>query len=94
MLFRPVFRITLSSATVNNKFSGIGGEFMHNLDIRQAAKAAGIKLYQIAAEIGLNDGNFSRRLRRELPDTEKQKIFEIIAKLSSERSDNNAKADV
>lgn len=39
---------------------------MHNVDIRQAAKAAGIRLYQIAAEIGLNDGNFSRRLRREL----------------------------
>ena len=48
---------------------------MHNTDIRQAAKAAGVKLYQIAAEIGLNDGNFSRRLRYELSDTEKQKIF-------------------
>lgn len=67
---------------------------MHNTDIRQAAKAAGIRLYQIAAEIGLNDGNFSRRLRRELPDTEKQKIFEIIEQLSNERSDPYAKADI
>ena len=67
---------------------------MHNTDIRQAAKAAGVKLYQIAAEIGLNDGNFSRRLRWELPDTEKQKIFEIINRLSNERSNHSAKENV
>lgn len=66
----------------------------HNLDIRQAAKAAGIKLYEIAAEYGLNDGNFSRRLRWELPDTEKQKIFEIIQQLSNERSNHSAKENV
>ena len=58
---------------------------MHNTDVRQAAKTAGVKLYQIAAEIGLNDGNFSRRLRCELPDAEKQKIFEIIDRLATER---------
>lgn len=67
---------------------------MNNVDIRQAAKAAGVRLYQIAAEIGLNDGNFSRRLRRELPDEEKQKIFEIIDQLSSERSGPHAKAKI
>lgn len=67
---------------------------MNNVDIRQAAKAAGVRLYQIAAEIGLNDGNFSRRLRRELPDEEKQKIFEIIDQLSSERSEHHAKAEI
>lgn len=66
---------------------------MHNQDIRQAAKAAGVRLYQIAAEIGLNDGNFSRRLRYELPDTEKQKIYDIIDRLAAERGDLHAKAD-
>lgn len=60
---------------------------MHNIDIRQAANEAGLKLYEIAAEYGVNDGNFSRKLRWELPDTEKQKIFEIINRLSKERSD-------
>ena len=57
---------------------------MHNMDIRQAAKKAGVRLYEIAAECGVNDGNFSRRLRRELPDAEKQKIFEIINRLAAE----------
>lgn len=63
---------------------------MHNQDIRQAARAAGIKLYEIAHEYGVNDGNFSRRLRWELPDTEKQRIFEIIHRLSEERRDSIA----
>ncbi len=67
---------------------------MHNTDIRQAAKNAGIRLYEIAAEYGVNDGNFSRRLRWELPDTEKQKIFEIINRLATERSDLIAQKSV
>lgn len=67
---------------------------MHNEDIRKAAKDGGVWLYQIAAEIGLNDGNFSRRLRRELPDGEKRQIFEIIERLSKERGEDYAKANV
>lgn len=52
-----------------------------NTDIRQAAKAAGVRLWQIADKIGIADNNFSRRLRRELPDSQKQEIFAIIAGL-------------
>ena len=39
---------------------------MNNKEIRDYAKAKRIKLWQIAAELGLNDGNFSRKLRFEL----------------------------
>lgn len=51
---------------------------MQNMDIRQEAKSAGVKLWQIAEGLGINDGNFSRRLRRELPDQEKARIRTII----------------
>lgn len=44
---------------------------MCNKEIREAAKAAGVKLWQIAAALGVNDGNFSRKLRQELPQEEK-----------------------
>lgn len=54
---------------------------MKNLDIRQEAKTAGIKLWQIAEGLGINDGNFSRRLRRELPEEEKTRIRGIIEEL-------------
>lgn len=57
---------------------------MKNQDVRMAAKEAGVFLWQIAAELGVNDGNFSRKLRKELPATEKERIMEIIEKLSKE----------
>lgn len=52
-----------------------------NQDIRQAAKKAGLKLWQIADRLNLNDGNFSRKLRKELPTDQKQTIFVIINEL-------------
>ena len=55
---------------------------MTNVGLRNAAKKAGVHLWQIAAEYGCNDGNFSRKLRKELPEAEKDKILEIISRLS------------
>ena len=58
---------------------------MRNNDIRQAAKQAGIYLWQIADNLGINDGNLSRRLRKELTKEEKEKILEIIADLAKKK---------
>lgn len=57
---------------------------LKNQDIRKAAKEAGVRLWQVAEELGINDGNFSRRLRRELPTEQKEWIMGIIAKLAKE----------
>ncbi len=54
-----------------------------NADIRAMAKAKGVMLWQIAEAIGINDGNFSRKLRRELSAAEKAKIMSIIDELSA-----------
>lgn len=59
---------------------------MANQDIRQAAAASGVKLWQIADALGIADCNFSRKLRKELPQEEKEKIFSIIERLSQEVS--------
>lgn len=56
-----------------------------NAEIRSAAKNAGVRLWEIAEQLGMNDGNFSRKLRRELPVQERDKILEIINKLALER---------
>lgn len=53
-----------------------------NSDIREATKQAGVRLWQIADELGINDGNFSRKLRKEFSAEEKAKIYAIIAQLS------------
>ena len=58
---------------------------MNNTDIRQAAAQEGIKLWQIAGALGITDCTFSRKLRYELPESEKEKIFCIITTLSSKR---------
>ncbi len=58
---------------------------MENLDIRKAAKEAKVNLWEIAEAYGVNDGNFSRKLRRELPEAEKAKIFTIIQQIQESR---------
>lgn len=55
-----------------------------NEPIRNAAKAAGVKLWQVAEAYGLSDGNFSRKLRHELEAAEVSKILDIIEKLAKE----------
>lgn len=57
---------------------------MFNQDIRRAAAGAGVKLWQIAEALGIADCSLSRKLRRELPAEEKEKIFSIIRTLSEE----------
>lgn len=54
---------------------------MNNLDIRTEASNAGVKLWQIAEKLGINDGNFSRKLRKELTTEEKARIRAIIAEI-------------
>lgn len=60
---------------------------MHNKEIRSAAKNAGVRLWEVAAAYGINDGNFSRKLRRELPQDEKGKILAIIDRLVQEKQE-------
>lgn len=57
---------------------------MCNKDIRNAAGGAGIKLWQVAEAIGMNESAFSRKLRRELPLEEKTRVLAAIEKLSKE----------
>lgn len=59
-----------------------------NKDVHEAAAAAGVRLWMIAERLGITDGNFSRRLRRELPEGEKDEIFTIIRELGEEVNDN------
>ena len=58
-----------------------------NMEIRNAAKKDGIRLWEVAAVCGINDGNFSRKLRQELPREEKEKILVIIDQLAREKQE-------
>lgn len=58
-----------------------------NTEIRKKAKQAGVCLWQVAVVCGVNDGNFSRKLRQELPQEEKEKILAIIDRLAQEKQE-------
>lgn len=51
---------------------------MFNKDIRQEIKNANMKLWQVAELLGIRDTEFSKKLRKELPEAEKEKIRQLI----------------
>lgn len=56
---------------------------MCNQDIREYAEKHNVRLWQIANELHINDGNFSRKLRVELSEDKKAEIRAIIDELST-----------
>lgn len=60
---------------------------MNNKDIRNAAGGYGLKLWQVAEAIGMNESAFSRKLRKELPQDEKKRILEAIDRLAQENQE-------
>lgn len=58
---------------------------MYNKEIRDAAKERKVKMWQIAEALGIQDSAFSRKLRHELPQKEKEKILAIIDRMDRER---------
>ena len=56
-----------------------------NLDIREAAQNNAVMLWEIADKIGMADSSFSRKLRHELPQSEKERIFTAIEEIAKEK---------
>mgnify|MGYP004561097611 CR=1 FL=1 len=59
---------------------------MFNKEVRTYAKEKGVYLWEIAEALHINDGNFSRKLRKELPEVQKQEIIQIIDELAEKRT--------
>ncbi|HBV84862.1 MAG: hypothetical protein OSJ73_16315 [Lachnospiraceae bacterium] len=51
---------------------------MCNKDIREYANKRNVRLWQIASKLGINDGNFSRKLRIELSEEKKTKSEQLL----------------
>lgn len=61
-----------------------------NKDIKVKARKSGVLIWEIADRLGIADTTMSRKLRKELPDCEKQEIFKIIDELAAEKQASNA----
>lgn len=58
-----------------------------NEDIRNRAKEAGVKLWEVAEYLRVADSTFSRQLRRELPGDKKQHILNAIDRIIEYRAE-------
>ena len=60
-----------------------------NKDIKVKARKSGVLIWEIADRLGIADTTMSRKLRKELPDSEKQEIYKIIDELAAEKAATN-----
>ena len=59
---------------------------MTKAEIKQLAKNAGVYMWQIAEKLGINDGNFSRKLRKPLGEADSAKVLAAIDQLKAEQA--------
>ena len=57
-----------------------------NMKIREKARNSGVRLWQIADALGMQESLFSKKLRKELPEDEQERILNIIDDLAKEAS--------
>lgn len=62
-----------------------------NVSIRNAILSNNFKFWQIAEKLNINDGNFSRLLRKELTEDKKDEILKIIKELKEEEKNGTNK---
>lgn len=58
---------------------------MTGSEVKQLILSNGLKCWQVAELWGLNDGNFSRRLRKPFNEEEVKRVKSIIQKLSEQK---------
>lgn len=63
---------------------------MNNLELRTKARRNGVRLWEIADKLGVSEPTITRKLRRELPDNEKQRILAIIDEIAAAKKKMNA----
>jgi hypothetical protein len=61
-------------------------KMLANNDIRTIAKEKGVRLWEVAEVLKVSDPTMTRKLRRELPQDEKDRIFKIIDELAAEKA--------
>ena len=59
---------------------------MTGTEVKQLAKQNGVYLWQIAEKLGINDGNFSRKLRKPLSDEGTARVLAAIDQLKAEQA--------
>lgn len=67
------------AVAVVNKMKGSVKKNMANVDIKVALKKANMKQWELAELLEMSEFTLSRKMRRELPESEKIKIMDLIS---------------
>ena len=85
--FELYVKLSIQQVVVNVNYKMNGDEKMRaNKDIRDAVEENGFRLWELAEALGLSsDAALSRKLRRELPNDQKEHIFRVIDRMVERR---------
>lgn len=61
-------------------------KMLANADIRAKAKCAGVRMWELADHLNISEPTVTRKLRHELPQAEKDRIFSIIEEIAKEKA--------
>lgn len=78
----PKYRIHETSAVVKQNKWGVRN--IRNMSLREQIGAAGLHLWQVAYHLGMSDSSFSRKLRKELSEADREKVLQAIEELKQE----------
>ena len=77
-------------ASIATKVNRKEEKIMQNQAIRTTAKEKCVKLWEIAEALNISEPTMTRKLRHELPQAEKDRIFSIIEEIAAEKQAVNA----
>lgn len=63
---------------------------MKNAEIRTAAKARGVFLYEVANKLNISEPTMTRLLRKELDEAKKSEVLNAINTVAAERAASQA----
>lgn len=58
---------------------------MNNQDLRKYAKISGVKLWEVAERLNIQDTNLSKMLRHQLSDDKENELVAIIDQIAREK---------
>lgn len=59
---------------------------MSGNEVKELIKSNGLKCWQVAQEWGLHDSNFSRKLRKPFNESDIERLYEIVKKLTAQKN--------
>ena len=58
---------------------------MNNQDLREYAKISGVKLWEVAERLNMQDTNLSKMLRHQLSEDKENELIAIIDQIAKEK---------